>query len=38
MVMQNLFFWGGGGGEGAGGEIIMVFSKVTNGTRFENVC
>ena len=38
MVMQNLFFLGGGGGEGAGGEIIMVFSKVANGTRFENVC
>ena len=29
---------GGGGGEVAGGEIIMVFSKVANGTRFENVC
>ena len=35
MVMQNPFFGGGGGG---GGKIIMVFSKVANGARFENVC
>ena len=28
MVMQNLFWE----------KIIMVFSKVANGARFENVC